>query len=58
MNPDADDITRLNDTRIHLLEGFVCNDGIIELTRSGGGHDMEPPGRDNRDAKGYITGVD
>src|SRR4029079_2195068 len=46
MNPDSDDVARLNPQRIELLERFVTYLGIAIGSRRGRCNDIQPPGSD------------
>src|SRR4029077_13998833 len=57
VNPDSDDIAWVNGCSVDRVERFVDDDGVAPLGAGGGGQHIQPPRRDNRHAKRYVTRI-
>ena len=58
MNPDADDVARMDGRGIQHFQGFVRDEGIAILTRCRGREHVEPPWGNDTDAKRQVAWVD
>jgi len=51
VDADADNIAGMDGIEIHLLQGFVGNDGVATGCRRGGGQNVEPARSDHANAE-------
>lgn len=58
VNSNANNVAGRNGREIQLLQRFVNDYGIAEARRCRSGEDIQPPRRNNADAKGFVTRVD
>ena len=58
VNPDADDIPRSEVRRIDVLKRFVNQVWIAPARPGRGGQDVQPPRRDDGDAKREVAWID
>jgi hypothetical protein len=58
VDSDTDDVSGRDAFRVQLSQGFVNDYRIAKLRRSGGGEDVQPTRRDDRNAKGEVTRID
>ena len=58
VNPDPDDVARLNARRIDLLEGLVGQHRLAVFGGRRGGEHVQPARRDDADAERDVTWID
>lgn len=57
VDSDADKVAGMKHFRIKAFYSFINNDGIAVGSWRGGRNNVQPTGRDNSDAEGYVAGV-
>ena len=58
VNSNSNNVAGRNGRDIQLLQRFVNDYGIAEARRCRSGEDIQPPRRNDADAKGFVTRID
>ena len=58
MNADADDVAGSDGREVHAIQCFIDKNRIAPLVTGSRREDVQPPGRDDRDAERQIAWID